>query len=103
MISSVSLIDSYVLLKCFSLAFNENESGKFTLGRVLWDFPPYISCMGTNFRLKVILKEAMMDFLNDRSLIATRFDPLRDSVCLATNTYLTLVWSKSISKDSGMK
>ena len=91
MISSVSLIDSYVLLKCFSLAFNENELGKFTLGRVLWDFPPYMNCMGTNSRLKVTLKETVMDFLNDRPLIATRFDPLRDSVWLATNAYLTLV------------
>ena len=42
MISSISLSDSFVLLKCYLLALNEKDSGNFTLGRLLSDFPPYI-------------------------------------------------------------
>ena len=84
MIPLISLSDLCVSLKSFSLTLNEKESGNFFLGRLLLVFPPCISSMGRNFRLNVIPKAAVIDFLNDRLLIATCFDPLHDSVWLAT-------------------
>ena len=99
MISSIRLSDSGVLLKCFSLGLNEKESGDFILGRLLWVFPSYISCMEGNLRLNVIPNVAVMDFLNDRPLTVTRFDPLGDSFWLATDEYLSGLWSK----DGGME
>lgn len=99
MISSIRLSDSGVLLKFFSLGLNEKESGDFILGRLLWVFPSYISCMEGNLRLNVIPNVAVMDFLNDRPLTVTRFDPLGDSFWLATDEYLSGLWSK----DGGME
>ena len=58
--------------------------------------------MGRNFRLNVIPKVAVIDFLSDRPLIATCFDPLCDSVWLAKGAYLSGIWSKLITKDSGV-
>ena len=100
MILSISLSDSCVLLKWFSLAVNENESGDFSLPRFLWVFPPYISCVGKNFRLNEILKVSVIDFLNNRSLIVTCFGQLHDSVLLAKDAFLSGVWSKFITKDN---
>ena len=100
---SISLGDSCVLLKCFSLALNHKESGNLFLGRLLWVSPPYISCVGRNFRLNKILKIAVMDISNYRYLIATCFGPLHDSVLLPTDVYLSRVWSKFFTRDSWME
>ena len=44
-----------------------------------------------------------MFILNDRPLIVTSFDPLRDSVSLATGAYLSDVWLKFITKHGWME
>ena len=85
-------------------SYKEKTAGLACVSRLSFRFfMTMISCMGRNLRLNVILRIAVMDFLNDRTLIATCFDPLRDSVWLATGAYLSGVWSKFITKDGGME
>ena len=63
MISSKSLNDPCVLLKCFELALKENDYGKFTRGKLLCVFPLYVSCIGKNFSEYVTPKIAVIDSL----------------------------------------
>ena len=51
----------------------------------------------------MIPKIALMYILHDRPLIATSFDPLRDSVLLATGAYLSDVCLKFITKHGWME
>ena len=59
----INLMLSVVLLKLFTLALRENDSGNLVLG-ILWVvFPPYINCIGRKLLQKVIPNVAVSDFL----------------------------------------
>lgn len=80
MISSISLDYSYIFLKCFPLALNKKISGL----QGFFEFSNHILAALEEFQI-------MTDFLNDRPLIVTSFDPLGDSVWLVADMYLTRV------------
>ena len=60
-ISSISFKLSYVLLKCFSSALNENSLERFTFGKLCWVFPPQMSWIGRKLLSRPIPNVAVND------------------------------------------
>ena len=94
-VSWINLMLSVVLLKCFTLALRENDSGNLVFGMLWAVFAPYINCIEKKLLEKVLLNIAVSDFLyitakkGSKSLCDT-IKPFFTNTGIVTNDSTTL-------------
>ena len=68
-------IDSSVLLKCFGLTLNKNDSGNLYLRKLCFVLPPQTSCKGKKSPSRVITNEPAVHLLSELPAMETDFTP----------------------------